>query len=556
MHDFKREVQNLDYIKESLTDSKRVMKHIAAIVHGNDFMILLPYADLFDLDIFLRGGYDPDPSTDEQRKIYDFDAKFPMLNTPVKLQRALIEEAHQLASALKWLHEDLKIFGSYNRYLAHMDLKPANVLLVGDPLDARSHAGKWMLSDFGVSSFEKATNTRAPDTPSIRDVGYRLTSLGFQDRLVRGHGSYQPPEVDLDNVDGRKCDVWSFSCVMCDVLAFAIGRTEAVHSLRNLRYDGEDDYFYRTKAPLRTEIGNANTELKPQIIQWWGKLTEDCSSPGWATNYVNILRKALKPKPSDRPDVATIAHGLNELAPSINSKETLILDPKSESLSNSPPMNGVASHNSPTAQQRRPSITISHDVSPPYRGKMHDQDSALTDRDHRHSSLNHLSPESALRRERGLSAGHEEHTSQSSPSSEGQYDRGIQASDTSEPHALPLPDESSLERRVSSVSMLNLKERPKLFVSPPKKDKIKAVAIKPSPLQVAMLCKNAVHLCSLVNGEEKWRHFDLTPKVDWKKIRLASYYFAVYGVGLSNKKNVSPNSVPIISVLSLCFQNS
>ena len=539
MHDFKREVQNLDYIKESLTDSKRVMKHIAAIVHGNDFMILLPYADLFDLEIFLRGGYDPHPSTDESRMVYDFDAKFPMLNTPLKLQRALIEEAHQLASALKWLHEDLKIFGSYNRYLAHMDLKPANVLLVGNPLHARSYAGKWMLSDFGVSSFEKATNARAPDTPSIRDVGYKLTSLGFQDRVVRGHGPYQPPEVDLENVDGRKCDVWSFSCVLCDILAFAIGRTEALSKLRNSRYSGDDDYFYQTKTNLRTEIDDSNTELKPQIVQWWQELANEPSSPLWATNIVKILRNALQPKPSDRPDIAAIVRDLDKLAPPITSREAPLLHPVSEDLSSSPPLIGLVSHNSPIAQQRRPSITFSHDVSPPHGGKIHVQDSAPTDRDRGHSSSNYLSPKSALQREPGLSAGHEEHASQSSSNSEGQDHGGMHASDTSEPGALPPPEEPFPDRGISGVSIENFKERPKLFVSPPKKDKVKAVAVNPSPLQVAILCQNAVHLYLMIDGEGKRRRIDLTPEVDWKKIRLASHYFAVYGVGPSNEKNVS-----------------
>ena len=44
------------------------MKHIAAIVHGNEFMIILPHADQHDLEIFLRGGYEPHPSTDNSRK--------------------------------------------------------------------------------------------------------------------------------------------------------------------------------------------------------------------------------------------------------------------------------------------------------------------------------------------------------------------------------------------------------------------------------------------------------------------------------------------------------
>ena len=533
MHDFQREVGNLDYIKESLTDAKRVMKHIAAIVHGNDFMILLPHADLFDLEIFLRCGFEPDPNTTKQRKIYNFDTKFPNLNTPEKLQRAVIEEAHQLASALKWLHEDLKIFGSDDRYLAHMDLKPANVLIVGD---SRSNAGKWMLSDFGISSFKKAGNARVPDTPSIRDVGY---SLGFQDMVVRGHGPYQPPEVDLENVDGRKCDVWSFSCIMCDVLAFALGRTEAVYKLRNLRYNGDDDFFYRTKVPVRTEIDDSNTELKPQIVQWWGDLSKDSSSPGWATDYVNILRKALKSKPSDRPDIVAVVRGLDKLAPSTTPQATPVLDPEAESLSDSHPMSGIASSDNLTAQQRQPSITISHDAGPPDRGNMHVQDLASTDTGHAHSSSKYLSPDSALQRQHGLPAGHDEHASQSSSSSEGQGEGGMHTSDTSEPDASLGSEETLPKRRISSVSIPNFQQRPKFSVSPPNKDKVKAVAIYPSPLQVAILCKKTVHLCLLIDGEEKMQHIGLTSKVDWRKIRLASRYFAVYGVGPSNKKNVS-----------------
>ena len=522
MHDFETEVQNLDYIKESLTDSQRVMKHIAAIVHGNDFMIILPHADLFDLEIFLRGGCDPDPSTDQQRSIYDFDAKFPMLNTTAKMQRALIEEAYQLASALKWLHEDLKIFGAYNRYLAHMDLKPANVLIVGD---ARSPAGKWMLSDFGVSSFDKATNARA-DTPSIRDVGYRLTSLGFQDRVVRGHGPYQPPEVDLDNVDGRKCDVWSFSCVMCDVLAFAIGRTEAVYRLRNLRYDGGDDYFYRTKPLLQTKIDGSSVELKPQIVQWWEEVAKEPSFPEWAANYIMILRRALQPKPSDRPDIADIVRGLNALAPSILSQGISNLDIESKGLSSSPPMNGLASQYSLTAQHKPPSITLSHasssEVAPP-------------GGDHGNSSSIFLKPGSALQQEPNPPTRHEEHVIHSPSNSKDLYDSDAHASD------LPStpPEGKSSERRTSSVGITNFKERPRISVLPPKTGKVIAVAVNASPLQVAILCKDAVHLCESIDGEENLRHIDLNPRVDWKKIRLASHYFAVYGVGPSNEKSVS-----------------
>ena len=512
MDDFKREVQNLDYIKESLTDSKRVMKHIAAIVHGNEFMIILPYANLYDLEIFLRGGYEPNPNTDNQTKIYDFDTKFPMLKDPVTLQNALVEEAHQLASALKWLHEDLKIFGSYNRYLAHMDLKPANVLLVGDPLDARSHAGKWMLSDFGVSSFEKATNTRAPDTPSIRDVGYRLTSLGFQDVIVRGHGSYQPPEVRLMNVDSRKCDVWSFGCVLCEVLAFAIGKTKAVTDLREKRDVGGDDFFYQTMEPREKQINDiddSNTKLKSGIVGWWKGL--DYSSASWVVKYVKVLQKALRPKPSDRPDILDIVTSLNELAPSIRSQTDGISSPESKIPSS------IARTTGPPSQER-PSIMISHEPSSPHGATRDLQNSAPKGGNKDQVLSEIILPESALHRENDPPVKHEEDGSQNSSSTE--YE-GESAKDAD-----------------MGIGVLAFIERRETFISLPKKGKVTAIAITPSPLQIAVLCKHSVHLFSTVDGEEKRRSVELSSKVDWKKIRIASQCFAVYGLGRQHEKQV------------------
>lgn len=60
---FERERRTLDILKEGLGGKGRVMQHIAAIVHGNDFMILLPLAEHYDLEIFLRGGRKPKADT-------------------------------------------------------------------------------------------------------------------------------------------------------------------------------------------------------------------------------------------------------------------------------------------------------------------------------------------------------------------------------------------------------------------------------------------------------------------------------------------------------------
>ena len=544
--DFRQEVGRLDFIKESLIQSTRVMKHIAAIVHGDEFMLILPLASLYNLEIFLRGGFESDSGTDELKKIYDFDVTFPMLDTPVKLQHAVVEEAHQLASALKWLHEDLTIFGSTDRYLAHMDLKPANILLIGDP---RLPAGKWMLSDFGVSAFDKATNKRLSDTPSIGDVGHKFTSRGLQDRIVRGHGPYQPPEVDLEDVDNRKCDVWSLSCVLCDILAFAIGKTEVVDALRNSRYGrDDDDYFYKTNPPTGEKIkkiDESNTKVKSQIVEWWDSLEHSPagSSAGWVIDYIKVLRQALRPKPSDRAGIREIVYGLNKLAPSIIAQANGSLATYSHPAPSVPKTNGLASQKNSVAPERRPSITVSHEPSPQNREGNDFGNAAPTDVNHANFSPNFLSPKSASQRKHVLPARHEG-DGVHSPSSTGDHsamhaDTTNVAVDVPERRLPSSPDEPSPERHTAIVTIPAYREASTVSIPLPKKEHIKAVAIAPSTLQVAMLSKNSVYLYSTTGGREIGQPIILSSKVDWKKIRLASKYFAVYGLGPSLEKRVS-----------------
>ena len=487
------------------------MVHIAAIVHGNEFMVLLPHANLYDLEIFLRGGYDPNPSTEEKREVYDFKKLFPELNTDIKMQQAVVEEAHQVASALKWLHEDLRISDTPDCYLAHMDLKPANILLVSD---SRCPAGRWMLSDFGVSAFYKATNARVLGTPAIRDVGNKLTSRGFQDKIVRGYGPYQAPEVNAETVDSRKCDVWSFCCVLCDILAFAVGRTKALIGLRNSRYGAGDDFFYETMSPTNSEFDDTNTKLKQQIVDWWDTL-ESRSSARWVSDYIKVLREALKPRPSDRPGIGNIASGLGRLVPSITSQ------------ANMPQTNSLIVPNNPEVQGRRPSITIleptiSRDIL------TDPQNTAPSSVDQDQPLSAFPWPHTALLPERDPQAQPERDDSQSSSGSPGSQRR-----------ARTSPAHESPERQNVPLGPMIGKELAKRSISLPKKCNVKAIAIAPSALQLAVLCQYSVHLYSTNDEEETCQPINLSQKVNWKKVKLASEYLAVYGLGPSNKKHVS-----------------
>lgn len=55
------------------------MENIAALAHRRNVMILLPMAEHFDLDVFLRHDFKPRRDTLEAEKLYNLDIRFPDL---------------------------------------------------------------------------------------------------------------------------------------------------------------------------------------------------------------------------------------------------------------------------------------------------------------------------------------------------------------------------------------------------------------------------------------------------------------------------------------------
>lgn len=233
------------------------------------------------------------------------------------LQEALFNQLFEVASALVWLHEDLRILGSLDRYCAHMDLKPGNILITRDK---DSRVGRWMIADFGISLFEKSTNKKESKVHSIRDVGPRLTSRAYQDEVIRGRGPYEPPESSNEDVDGRKCDVWSFGCVLSDVMEFALGGRLAVDDFRlrrfcKDRFQSADDYFYQLKPSLDLEPKSrniSNTQVKNEVLDWFDIRFSLPPSP-WVKDYIGLLKSMLVIDPVQRATARDTMRRLDEL---------------------------------------------------------------------------------------------------------------------------------------------------------------------------------------------------------------------------------------------------
>ena len=277
---------------------------MASLIYGADVMILLPFADLYDLEVFFREGCKVTESTDYAEEIYNFNVEFWDL-TDGKLQDGIKREAFGLAEALRWLHNELRLYREHPHYMAHMDVKPENILIFRDQ---GSPIGKFKLSDFGVSWFKEAVE-------EINGKLYSDSPRNIQkQRHHRACGTYQPPEINegespAPETDGRKCDVWSFGCLLTELLAFAIGRKDLLQHLRTERSMGRDDYFYQTRSPN----GMLTFEVKSCIRKWLGDLQKQKNRPSWLLSYVKLVEEILKPNPMHRPTMKAISNRLRIL---------------------------------------------------------------------------------------------------------------------------------------------------------------------------------------------------------------------------------------------------
>lgn len=264
----------------------------------------------------------------------------------------------------------------------------------------------------------------------------------------------------------------------------------------------------------------------------------------------------------DLPSIKDIIRSLNELAPSIKVQANGSPATNSHLAHGVPQTNGLASQQNVEAPDRSPSITFLHEPSPQNHETYDFRDAAPAGGEHGHSSPNFLSPKSASYRKRVLPVHHEEDGSQSSSSTKGLQDSAPHSVSTNVVLDVPewcppsLPNEPSPGRHTAKATLPTYREESKVFISLPRKEHVKAVAITPSTLQIAILFKHLVCLYSTSGGKEIGQPTVLLPKVDWTKIRLASGYFSVYGLGPSLEKHVSRSLNFVTSLSIFGFQSS
>lgn len=201
--DFQREKLNLELLKDSIRPNQNVLFSFPAIqvgkFRGSARGYIISSLAECNLNEVLFGMCD---------RFQDHKTKF----RPYFL---LSEIKGVVTSAIQWLHAGIR--KSANNELIrcmHMDLKPSSIVVFWD--DGPGTRGK--ITDFGISGVRHVKRL---------DHGARQVT---PTRAKQFPAEYQAPEVEFrDDEVGSTSDVWSFGCMLLDVVAFMTGASSLLH---------------------------------------------------------------------------------------------------------------------------------------------------------------------------------------------------------------------------------------------------------------------------------------------------------------------------------------
>ena len=231
---------------------RSIVHLLAAFIHGSTYNFIFPLADM-DLETFLH-----------------LESRHPAFDSNTSIYLAMAGIASALTSIHDYEFKDQDMAMSYVGF--HHDLKPENILVKGN---------NFLITDFGLARF---SDKRSP----------------ARSRWQGGTETYGPPEIDPEfrnkgDVDSCAVDLWSFGCIMIEVVAFIL---EGPNGLENFRlkkgtWRGRlpDDCFHRGK------------RLKKGVNDKIDEFREHHTRNIAAMHNLDLALLLLDPEPSERRHV-------------------------------------------------------------------------------------------------------------------------------------------------------------------------------------------------------------------------------------------------------------
>ena len=256
-HSAEIEIENLIQCRKSDIVHKNIMTYLCIYKAEDKTHILYDYAET-DLDKLLH-------EEEYHNHIPSSASLIPLLGN-----------ASALAKTLQFLHS-----GQWNkmdgRWIGcHMDLKPANILIV-----KTKTATTWKISDLGISKFQ-------PDPHHVRQPEV-LAKKSTKTWPRRKNGKYQAPEVHEKNKIGRKSDIWSLGCILIIITVRAVQSRDGLVKFTEALLDGYNDDFFHCDGRLKPVVDTWLSELALTNSPYVRELTNTLQTP--AEDVTTMMKK-------------------------------------------------------------------------------------------------------------------------------------------------------------------------------------------------------------------------------------------------------------------------
>ncbi|CAN9468760.1 unnamed protein product [Alternaria alternata] len=367
------EFKNLKELRECLSDHKRIMVNIVTMVEqsneGDIYHIVYELA-AYDLNVFL---------TNMPRSLRE---KRHATAGPERTDSAnmwpgdLISESVNLADALDYLHN--RLFAESHVSLSHNDIKPENILVVYPETTNRQDrfpVGQWKLADFGLSvvklkrPYASRSKHLSVDNAALSPSNPQKTHRTDRPPSVsnamptRDPGQYTAPEWEQTTpklVDCRSADVWSFGCVLSEIVTYAVQLDcQLVEKFR--------DSLGKSEQPGQREpqdhrfYDHESKDVKPQFLNHLTNLPSEAhgdkripENNHWIGSCVDLIKEVVVQDPISRLSATKIRASLSEIDLSMRDQKRIWLSHDLQPLDTSMLDTGIAVSGSTSAISQSP----------------------------------------------------------------------------------------------------------------------------------------------------------------------------------------------------------